>query len=494
MRWSTAHRTPLAVERATRSSLILGVGAGILLLHALLPAPMPIQLRMLSAVPGAVACFLWWRYFVAGDFERLPFLEYAVTQLYLYWGLAAVTTGAADLSDAGPRAWAGAAVATSVVTAAFLLAHPTGRRLGACAAGAFEAWLPRTAPSVTPVILVPWLALTVAVHADVAAGVIPSRVYFVAQTLGDYSPLLAAIAWRDLRRGRRSRWLVASTISLSLAGLLTGMMEAVVQPVLLAITLYVVLQRRIPWRFLVAGALIVIIINPAKHRYREAAWEDAESRQEQTRSTKDPWVAAERWWKALKTTWTSDRSDGETTTSGLASRLDELGINAVVLDKTPSVIPFDRGQTWGYLAVSLVPRFLYPDKPNFTGIYNDRFSITFGFQTAEETETSTGAFPLVSDGYWNLGWPGVVFVAIASGCLIGVFAGVFRARSWASTAIAASIFTHMHATSSLALQVMGVLQNVAGLAIVVWATWMISASIDVARRSGRLERAPASEG
>ena len=493
MRRSAAQPTAPGIECASGSPLILAVGAAILVVHALAPAPLPIELRMLAALPGAAACFLWWRYFVGRDFERLPFLEYAVTQLYLYWGLAAVTTGAEDLSGAGPRGWAGAVVATCVVAAAYLLAHPVGRRLGACAAAGFEAWLPRSAPRVTPFIVIPWLGLTALIHADVGAGIIPQRAYYLAQTVGDYSPLLAAIAWRDLRGGGRSGWLVACTITLSLAGLLTGMMEAVVQPVLLAITLYVVLQRRIPWRFLAAGVLIVVVINPAKHRYREAAWEDADSRQEQTRATKDPRVAAERWWKALKTTWTSDGSERATNTSGLASRLNELGINAVVLDRTPAVVPFDRGQTWGYIAVSLVPRFLYPDKPNFTRIYNDRFSITFGFQTREETETSTGAYPLVSDGYWNLGWPGVLFAATACGCLIGIFAGLFRARSWASMAVAASSFAHLHANSSLALQAMGILQNVAGMTILLWATWITSVAIDATTRLGRADNAAVSD-
>jgi hypothetical protein len=278
---------------------------------------------------------------------------------------------------------------------------------------------------------------------------------------------------------------VVCTVTLSLAGLLTGMMEAAIQPVLLATTLYVVLQRRIPWRFLAAGVLIVVVLNPAKRAYRDAAWEDTQSRQEH--AAKDVGVAARRWWKALQTTWASDQSDGATNTAGLASRLNELSINAVVVDRTAVALPFDRGQAWGYLPVSFVPRFLYPGKPNFTSVYNDRFSVTFGFQTLEETETSTGAFPLVSDGYWNWGWPGVVFATLVSGGLVGVFAGLFRARSWASTALAASTFAQLHANNAMALQVIGVAQHVAGLSILLWATWALSAAVDAARRSGRPE-------
>lgn len=494
MRKSAARSIAHPVAHSTASPAILAAGGIILLLHAGIPGALPVGLRMLSAVPGVVACFLWWRYFVARDFERLPFLAYAVTQAYLYWGLAALTVVEGDVAGASARAWTGAVAATSVVTAGFLLAHPTGRRLGACASGTFEAWLPRTPLAVTAVVVVPWLAFAALIHGDVAAAVVPGRVYFLVQTVGDYSPLLAAIAWRDLRgRSPRSGWLAACTLTLSLAGFLTGMMEAVVQPVLLAITLYVVLQRRIPWRVLGAGVLLVVLINPAKHRYRELAWQDADSRQEQERTTKDPRVAAERWWKALTTTWASEESNRASNTSGLASRLNELGINAVVVEQTPSVIPYDRGQGWRALAISLVPRFLYPAKPNFTNLFNDRFSITFGFQTRESTETSTGSFPLVADGYWNMGWPGVVLVAAVSGLAIGIFAGLFRAQSWASLAVAASIFTHLHAHSALALQLMGVVQQVAGLTVVLWTTWLLATAVDLGGRAGRLRRDAASD-
>lgn len=480
-----AHLPAPGTDRAAGSPLILFAGAAVLLLHSLAPSPLPIQLRIVAALPGVAACLLWWRYFVGKDFERLPFLAYAITQLYLYWGLAAVTMGAADISAAGPRAWAGAAAAGCVVTAAFLLAHPLARRLGACAAGPLQRVLPASAPPLTPVVLLPWLALVTLIHADVGARIFPGSVYYVAQTVGDYSPLLAAIAWRDLRSGGRSTWLVAGTMVLSLAGLLTGMMEAAVQPVLLAMTLYVVLQRRVPWRFLAAGVLIIVIVNPAKLRYRELAWEDAVSRQEQQSTTKDPRVAAERWAKALKETWGPGRADRSEHGTRLASRLDELGINARIIDTTPAAHPYDRGRTWGYILLSLLPRFLYPGKPDFTDVYNDRFAVTFGFQTWAETDTSTSAFPLVADGYWNFGWPGVVFVALVSGALLGVYAGMLRARSWATMAIAVSTFSSLHANSAMALQLMGVVQHVIGLSALIWFIWLASVAVAALRRSTR---------
>jgi hypothetical protein len=47
------------------------------------------------------------------------------------------------------------------------------------------------------------------------------------------------------------------------------MLEAVVRPVLTAFALYVVLWGGIPWRLVAAGALLIVLLNPAKHVYRD---------------------------------------------------------------------------------------------------------------------------------------------------------------------------------------------------------------------------------
>jgi hypothetical protein len=261
------------------------------------------------------------------------------------------------------------------------------------------------------------------------------------------------------------------------------MLEAVVQPVLAAAVLYVVFRRRVPWRLAVAGAVILLVVNPAKHHYREMAWEDAERREE--RAARDPLLAFARWGKALSAAWTEDPAERRRNTAGLASRFDELSLNALVLQSAPAAVPFDRGASWPSAALSLVPRFLFPGKPSFTELYNDRFNVTFGLQTRESTATSTGAFPLVADGYWNFGWPGVVFVGLATGCVIGLFAGLLRARTWALAAIAVSSLVQLHANNPLALQVIGVVQRLVGLAVVIWVAWALSRAVENAAASLR---------
>ncbi len=470
------------MARVTRALSVSVAGLALLVIHALLPTPVPAHLRVIAAFPGIAALVLWSRYLSAANVDkRFPFLEYAVTQFYLYWGLAAVTVSGRDAPWLGERAWAGALFASCLATAAVMAAHPLGRGMGTLLARPLGRLLPSTAPALSPFVILPWLALAMAVHAQAGVGVVPVSVYHVVNTVGDYSPLLVAIAWTDRAHGRPSVSFVACTAALSFAGLLTGMMEAVIQPVLTAVALYVVLHDRIPWRLLATGALLAIVLNPAKHVYREISWADGNSLE--THVAKDPLVSLERWWKAVETAWGSGRSNASSNAVGLASRLDELTTNAVVLEKTPVSVPYDHGKNWTYIALSPVPRFLYPDKPNFTRIYNDRFNVMFGFQTPEGTEASTGAFPLVADGYWNFGWLGVALVALVTGCMIGFFSGAFRATSWAMASIAVSTFVHMHSTGCVGVQIMGVLQRFAGMSALLWVAWLGSRAVAPATKS-----------
>jgi hypothetical protein len=202
-------------------------------------------------------------------------------------------------------------------------------------------------------------------------------------------------------------------------------------------------------------------------------------------------VAAQRWWRALQEAWTPGSAGaGADNASGLASRLNELAVNAAVMDRTPSAVPFDGARTFEAVPLSFLPRVLYPEKTNLTTVLNDRFNVTFGFQSREETETSTGAFPLVANGFWSAGWPGVVAVALVSGCLVGFYAGLLRASSWAAAAVAASTFAQLHANSALALQITGVVQQLAGLAALLWAISLVTSALDLLRRPGAFPGLP----
>ncbi len=90
-------------------------------------------------------------------------------------------------------------------------------------------------------------------------------------------------------------------------------------------------------------------------------------------------------------------------------------------------VPLMCGDTYAIVPQLLIPRIFYPDKPtSHEGTY--RLNIHYGFQTREQTETTTLGFGLLNESYANFGFVGIALLAITMGLYYG---GVER---WAAAA------------------------------------------------------------
>jgi hypothetical protein len=86
-----------------------------------------------------------------------------------------------------------------------------------------------------------------------------------------------------------------------------------------------------------------------------------------------------------------------------SNRLNALGITSVIARDAGNRVPFQNGWSLGYIAISYVPRFLWPDKPLTT---IGRF-VTDHFGSGPWIDSATGP-SWVGEFYFNFGWPGVV--------------------------------------------------------------------------------------
>jgi hypothetical protein len=88
---------------------------------------------------------------------------------------------------------------------------------------------------------------------------------------------------------------------------------------------------------------------------------------------------------------------------------------------------FDQGRPGNPLRdafATLIPRFLWPDKPIISKIGVDFYQQFSGFRGAKGTSFGVGAF---GEGYWMGGWWGVIFIAFAVGLELAVMSNlVFR--------------------------------------------------------------------
>lgn len=101
------------------------------------------------------------------------------------------------------------------------------------------------------------------------------------------------------------------------------------------------------------------------------------------------------------------------------ARLDYAPVQAFAMKRYDDGYP---GETLRYAGIVLMPRLLWPDKPVTTDLGVDFYELITGRRT---THLGLGLF---GEGYWNLGWPGVVVLGLFTGL---VFAVVSRlAASW----------------------------------------------------------------
>jgi len=423
--------------------------------------------RLIAAFPGVTGLVLISRYTRSGQFRRLPFLEYAVAQLYLFWGLPAVVYDRAEGLPVTRTAMTEAAIAVAVTTLVMVLAHPLGTAIGRAARPVIDRFLPPNPPQVGTIVYLPWLTVGVVAAAGLV-GFLPTEVRFAVSVLATYYPLLTYTAMRafapDAPRWTRLQLFIA-TVVLSLAGLLTGMTEWVVRPLLVTGALFIVLRKRVPTRWLVLGAATVALLQPVKGYYRESAWDEDE------RISTDAGLAASRWADAFAAYWSQPSPVYSASSGSLWSRLNELSPIARTFEFTPSPIGYDYGESWSYLVVAAVPRALMPNKPTPREVFNDRYNLTFGLQPRSTIGLSTNGFPLVADGYWNFGWFGVVFVAAVLGVLLGVFASTVRLDSWASLTLGVANFAELRAHTYLLAHLGGLLQRYVGITLACWIAW-----------------------
>jgi hypothetical protein len=364
-------------------------------------------------------------------------------------------------------------LATTLLSVSAVLGFPIGRRLGGRVAPRIERLLPENPASGVMRLLPFWIAISAASNAG-GFMYVPESIRFAVSLIVSYYPLFAYLHLRAPATDAGNRITIVVVAGLcTLFGFYSGMTEAVVSPIVLVGLLAVAVWHRIPWRSALLSAALIVVLQPAKHVYRSLAWPDPNL---------GVGEAAEYWSTSLSSVW-GEGSDKLQLTKAVMGRIDELSIIGTTMELTPTPIPFDYGRQWKYILIAPIPRVFNPDKPNLSEVFNDRFNITFGIQTEDAVHGATMGFPLVADGYWNFGWPGVALVGVIMGLLLGFLSGGLPVGSWGGLAIGSAALMQLHATSHLAHQLGGQVQTFVGVGLGCWAVWFISGGAGSRRRA-----------
>jgi len=201
-------------------------------------------------------------------------------------------------------------------------------------------------------------------------------------------------------------------------GLLTGMVGNTVAPAL-ALGLAIWMHRgRPPLGLIAVGLLLVVVLSPVKHVYRTLTWNQHGSIGQEL----DVSERIENWNRAFDRTYSGSTRLSLTDSAKVArDRMAMLPQVAHIFEWVPRYVRFAGPDEWLQLPTYYVPRIFWSSKPTYQRVISN-YMVTFGFRRSNFKDKTSIALPAVGDGYWRLGWWGVVF----EGCVLGLLTGLFQ--------------------------------------------------------------------
>jgi hypothetical protein len=162
--------------------------------------------------------------------------------------------------------------------------------------------------------------------------------------------------------------------------------------------IYWQVRRRVPWTVLAASTVVFVLLNDVKFEYRgRVSLAELGDTDVWTRVTTLAQVVTERYGG-----FGAGPADAAVSS---VNRIGHIALFAYVVDLTPDTVPYWGGETYTFLFASLVPRFLWPEKPE-AGFGNE-FGRRYAFLHPRNYDTTINV-PWLAEFYMNFGAAGVI--------------------------------------------------------------------------------------
>lgn len=284
-------------------------------------------------------------------------------------------------------------------------------------------------------------------------------------------PLLAfAILFRSYLRGeaeKTDKLLIVGFLGVRfLSGMASGWLGVFTSIIVICGALYIAERKRIPRLAFLAVIAFTLFFQVGKDDFRRVYWNDqgeSGSRVERLQFWVDS--SSSKWSDAI------DDPTGETfkqTLSPSVNRLSLLTQTANVVDKTPSVVPYQYGELYSYMVITLIPRFIWPDKPSVNDA-NQFYQVAYGLTREENLEATSIAVGVLTEGYISFGWLGALAIMFLLGIFFDFFENTFLARGSSPLLIALGVVLlpqFLSIESQLAQYLGGIIQQIV-LALIV---------------------------
>jgi hypothetical protein len=197
-------------------------------------------------------------------------------------------------------------------------------------------------------------------------------------------------------------------------GFASGWLGAAVWFVLVTAIGYFDVRRRIPKALIACLFIVILFLQPGKTEFRKRYWHGIGNTVGKTSDRATFWLTASLriWSDALEHPEKRSKLFDETVT-----RASLFEPTAIVMQMTPTQVPFQNGRLYKYLAVSLIPRAIWPDKPSFSEA-NQFYQVAYGVTDRRDLGKVSMSVGIVAESYINFGWFGPPFVMLILGLLL----------------------------------------------------------------------------
>lgn len=178
---------------------------------------------------------------------------------------------------------------------------------------------------------------------------------------------------------------------------------------------YVAASKKVPWISFAVAIAAFAFLHLGKSEMRDRYWGDAD--QGPVQPSAYPSFFSN-WISASLDQFDAETKHEEDETTSLLERASLMQL--LLYEQTlSSSVPFLYGDTYVIIPELLIPRIVFSDKPtSHEGTY--RLNIHYGFQTREDTETTTIGFGLLNEAYANFGLAGMAMLALVIGAFYGL--------------------------------------------------------------------------
>ncbi|HXM35266.1 MAG TPA: hypothetical protein VN920_08765, partial [Pyrinomonadaceae bacterium] len=218
-------------------------------------------------------------------------------------------------------------------------------------------------------------------------------------------------------------WMYALVAVAAVRGISTGTLEEALVPIGVLFMVRWLHTRRISVAMAAAVVALILFFSPVKAEYRQQVWlsDSPENAERSSASKALLWIeqAAEYWGDTLS----GSRNLTEATASA-SGRADFIHQIAHIYSMTPSVVPYQYGETYSYFAIAMIPRIVWPDKPQ-AGSANGFYAVSYGITSEEGAKTTTFGVSILGESFMNFGWYGIVLVMLLQGIIISLLERVF---------------------------------------------------------------------